>query len=269
MQPPVSFPPFCWTGVGGVDGVAVVLCLFWCFGVLACSEFSCVWGFLSDAEYTGLRARHGVVAVVFHNKNPPTPCLWQAPASTQFAKRKTRPAIRRSARWRAKHDVGCAFVCLFGDMVMEFGSTMMKSASETASRPRLAPHTTMHAQLDLYFTAWYGSALWCVVMPFCSSRARCTQPDYRPRYRGECNVRDVCVFLASWLLAFRNRRACDKKKPIIQRPPQSHYGTPQRPHAHPQSPNPACDRAAKKPAVKRSAAGRACCVRWWASRVPV
>ena len=36
----------------------------------------------------------------FHNKNPPTPCLWQAPASTQKTKRKTRPAIRRSARWR-------------------------------------------------------------------------------------------------------------------------------------------------------------------------
>ena len=36
-----------------------------------------------------------------HNKNPPTPCLWQAPASTQKTKRKTRPAIRRSARWRA------------------------------------------------------------------------------------------------------------------------------------------------------------------------
>ena len=35
-----------------------------------------------------------------HNKNPPTPCLWQAPVSTQKAKRKTRPAIRRSARWR-------------------------------------------------------------------------------------------------------------------------------------------------------------------------
>ena len=34
-----------------------------------------------------------------HYKNPPTPCLWQAPASTQKTKRKTRPAIRRSARW--------------------------------------------------------------------------------------------------------------------------------------------------------------------------
>ena len=52
--------------------------------------------------------------------NPPTPCFWQAPASTQKTKkgnqaghhssehavegqnqkRKTRPAIRRSARWR-------------------------------------------------------------------------------------------------------------------------------------------------------------------------
>ena len=28
-------------------------------------------------------------------KNPPTPCLWQALASTQKTKRKTRPAIRR------------------------------------------------------------------------------------------------------------------------------------------------------------------------------
>ena len=29
-------------------------------------------------------------------------CLWQAPASTEKTKRKTRPAIRRSARWRVK-----------------------------------------------------------------------------------------------------------------------------------------------------------------------
>ena len=36
-----------------------------------------------------------------HYKNPPTPCFLQAPASTQNTKRKTRPAIRRSARWRA------------------------------------------------------------------------------------------------------------------------------------------------------------------------
>ena len=41
-----------------------------------------------------------VLVVVLYNKNPPTPCLWQAPASTQKTKRKTRPAIRRSARWR-------------------------------------------------------------------------------------------------------------------------------------------------------------------------
>ena len=40
------------------------------------------------------------VVVVLNNKNPPTPCLWQAPASTQKTKRKTGPAIRRSARWR-------------------------------------------------------------------------------------------------------------------------------------------------------------------------
>ena len=45
---------------------------------------------------------HPVVVVVLRNKNPPTPCLWQAPASTQKTKRKTRPAIRRSARWRVK-----------------------------------------------------------------------------------------------------------------------------------------------------------------------
>ena len=39
----------------------------------------------------------------FCNKNPPTPtCLSQAPASTQKTKRKTRPAIHRSARWRAR-----------------------------------------------------------------------------------------------------------------------------------------------------------------------
>ena len=42
-----------------------------------------------------------VVEVVLRNKNPPTPCLWQAPASTQKTKRKTRPAIRQSAQWRA------------------------------------------------------------------------------------------------------------------------------------------------------------------------
>ena len=34
------------------------------------------------------------------NKNPPTPCLWQASASTQKIKRKTGPTICRSARWR-------------------------------------------------------------------------------------------------------------------------------------------------------------------------
>ena len=44
------------------------------------------------------------VVVVLHNKNPPTPCLWQAPASTQKTKRKTRPAIRRSARWRVDQE---------------------------------------------------------------------------------------------------------------------------------------------------------------------
>ena len=38
--------------------------------------------------------------------NPPTPCLWQAPASTQKTKRKTRPAIRRSARWRVSENKG-------------------------------------------------------------------------------------------------------------------------------------------------------------------
>ena len=37
--------------------------------------------------------------------NPPTPCLWQAPASTQKPTRKTRPAIRRSARWRVNGEV--------------------------------------------------------------------------------------------------------------------------------------------------------------------
>ena len=36
-----------------------------------------------------------------YTKKTPTPCLsWQAPASTQKTKRKARPAIRRSARWR-------------------------------------------------------------------------------------------------------------------------------------------------------------------------
>ena len=50
----------------------------------------------SDTTYPAV----SVVVVVLHNKNPPTPCLWQAPASTQKTKRKTRPAIRRSARWR-------------------------------------------------------------------------------------------------------------------------------------------------------------------------
>jgi len=36
------------------------------------------------------------------HKNPLTPCLWQAPASVQKTKRKTRPAIRQSARWRVE-----------------------------------------------------------------------------------------------------------------------------------------------------------------------
>ena len=128
---------------------------------------------------------------------------------------------------------------------------------------RCLRRTTMHAQLALYFTACYGSLLY---------RA----DDFALDAHNQIAFRAIGAsapfgrFVSYWLLAFRNRRACDKKKNIItQRPPQSYYGTPQRPHAHPQSPNPACDRAAKKPAVKRSAAGRACCVRWWASRVPV
>ena len=37
-----------------------------------------------------------------HNKKLPTPCLWQAPASTQKIKRKIRPAIHLSARWRVE-----------------------------------------------------------------------------------------------------------------------------------------------------------------------
>ena len=45
-----------------------------------------------------------------HNKNPPTPCLRQAPASTQKTKRKTRPAIRRSARWRVEGGGGRLWV---------------------------------------------------------------------------------------------------------------------------------------------------------------
>ena len=40
-----------------------------------------------------------LVVVVLRSKTPPTPCLWQASASTQKTKKKTRPAIRRSARW--------------------------------------------------------------------------------------------------------------------------------------------------------------------------
>ena len=38
--------------------------------------------------------------MVNYTTNPPTPCLWQGPASTQKTKRKTRPAICRSAWWR-------------------------------------------------------------------------------------------------------------------------------------------------------------------------
>ena len=34
--------------------------------------------------------------------NPPTPCLWKAPASAQKTQKEIRPAIRRGARWRAK-----------------------------------------------------------------------------------------------------------------------------------------------------------------------
>ena len=52
------------------------------------------------------KASHDGGGKFFHDKNPPTPCLWkviwQAPASTQKTKRKTRPTIRRSAQWRAK-----------------------------------------------------------------------------------------------------------------------------------------------------------------------
>ena len=36
--------------------------------------------------------------IIHYTINPPMQCLWQAPASTQKTKRKTRPAIRRSAR---------------------------------------------------------------------------------------------------------------------------------------------------------------------------
>ena len=47
-------------------------------------------------------AGHHKKMTMNHTTNPPTPCLWQAPASTQKTKRKTRPAIRRGARWRVR-----------------------------------------------------------------------------------------------------------------------------------------------------------------------
>ena len=39
-------------------------------------------------------------------KKTPTSCLWQSPAITQKTKRKTRQAIRRSARWRVSNQFG-------------------------------------------------------------------------------------------------------------------------------------------------------------------
>ena len=58
----------------------------------------------SASPKTGWRSVRSkvVVVVVLRNKKTPTPCLWQAPASTQKTQRKTRPPIRRGARWRAE-----------------------------------------------------------------------------------------------------------------------------------------------------------------------
>ena len=44
----------------------------------------------------------GVMMMRNYTINLPTPCLWQAPASIQKTQKKTRPAIRRSAWWRAR-----------------------------------------------------------------------------------------------------------------------------------------------------------------------
>ena len=63
------------------------------------------WRALGRAAGGGWRAASCCCIALL--KKTPTPCLWQAPASTQKTKRKTRPAIRRSARWRAKAG-GCS-----------------------------------------------------------------------------------------------------------------------------------------------------------------
>ena len=90
-----------WHGVGGF----VFNSQSGDFGVLGLSALSEENEFIFARERENVSGtfraieRHSVV-VALHNKNPPTPCLWQAPASTQKTKRKTRPAIRRSARWR-------------------------------------------------------------------------------------------------------------------------------------------------------------------------
>ena len=66
----------------------------------------------------------------FHNKKPPTPCLWQAPASTQKTKRKTRPAILRSARWRVSRFVGV------GELLVRASAVLKSQGPENWSRGR-------------------------------------------------------------------------------------------------------------------------------------
>ena len=83
----------------------------------------------------------------FFLKKTLTPCLWQAPASTQRTKRKTRPAIRRSARWRVRRGTGFppppdtqrhharATRCCFGTLC---GASHTAATSHKPPRTRIA-----------------------------------------------------------------------------------------------------------------------------------
>ena len=86
-----------------------------------------------------------------YNKTPPTPCLWQAPASAQKTKRKTRPATRRSARWRASMVVW----------------KQKKKKCTIKTRPRRAfgkrPPAPRKPKLDghcLWVLVWTGACYW-------------------------------------------------------------------------------------------------------------
>ena len=64
----------------------------------------------------------------------------------------------------------------------------------------------MHAQLALYFLACYGSLLY-------RAEAFALDAHNQIAFRAIGASAPFGRFVSSWLLAFRNRRACDKKKP--------------------------------------------------------